>query len=64
MKILKDKYILNILYWVLMCNPLAATILGQTGCKTNNISDGKGRGIKNHLDPPLASTGDIGGISD
>lgn len=47
-----------------MCNPLAATILGQIGSKTNNIPDGKSRGIKNHLDPSLASTGDIGGISD
>ena len=47
-----------------MCNPLAATILAQTSSKTNNISDGKGRGVKNHLDPPLASNGDIGGISD
>ena len=47
-----------------MCNPLAVTILGQTSSKTNNKSDGKGRGIKNHLDPPLACTGNIGGISD
>ena len=47
-----------------MCNPLAATILGQTSSKTNHISDGKGRGIKYHVDPLPASTTDIRGISD
>ena len=45
-----------------MDNPLAAKILGQTSSKINHISDGKGRGIKNHLDPLPASTTDIGGI--
>ena len=29
-----------------MCNPLAATILGQTSSETNHISDGKDRGLK------------------
>lgn len=48
-----------------MCHPLTATILAQTSSKTNHISDEKGRGIKNHLDPsPPASTTDIAGIND
>lgn len=47
-----------------MGTPLAATILGQTSGKTNHLSGGKGRGIKNHSDPLPASTINIGGISD